>query len=294
MTRRLLRGDHVRLIATSYLWTSLRSGAGVIFLVLSMIVGLVLAGIAVWPVETLEAMSKSGKSADVHFSEIVQEFGPKVLHAFTDASPDQASYLLNDRPALVSLFFILLLAFIPFLASLSGFNQTSGDIGSKGLRYMLFRTERANIFIGRLIATYLFTVAVITLIIAVVGLYTVVKVKFYPAADVVAWLARGWLGCAVFLLPWVALSAWISTTMEIPFLSLLITELGLLLWVVIVHVMATNFDQASYGAYATPWGYKWWLLDASAAKMSAGVAVMLGFTAVFTWLGLRHLDRRDL
>jgi ABC-type transport system involved in multi-copper enzyme maturation permease subunit len=290
----VVRRDHLKLVASSYLRTSLRSGAGVIFLVLSMIVGLVLAGIAVLPIETMQVAAKSGQSAEMAFNEVVAKFGPEVISLFTNVSDETARYWLTDQPALMTLFLIMMLVFLPFLASLAGFNQTSGDIGSKGLRYLLPRTERANIFLGRLIATYVFTLSVITVIFAVVALYTVVKVPYYSTGATLWWVLRGWFACAVFLLPWVALAAWISSTMEFPFLSLLILELGLILWIVIVYVMTKKLEELHYAAYATPWGYKYWLLDQNPAKVLGGVAVMLGFTGAFTWLGLRNFDKRDL
>ena len=287
-----VRKDHVKLVAASYLKTSLRSGAGVIFLVLSMLVGLFLAGIAVWPIEQLQ--QASNQDAAAAFREAVDKWGPGVLGAFADVRHEAAHYLLHTQPALMSVFLSMLLAFLPFLASLAGFNQTSGDIGSRGLRYLLCRTERANIFLGRAIATYLFTLSVMTLVIATVALYTVVKVGFYPASDVLLWLGRGWLASALFLLPWVALAAWISAMMEIPFLSLVIMEVGLLVWVILVWQLGKNIEQAKYAAYAMPWGWRMWLLDPSIGRVLAGAAAMLGFTGIFTWLGLRHFDKRDL
>jgi len=289
-----VRTEHLKLVSGTYMRTSLRSGAGVIFLVLSMIVGLVLAGIATLPVETLQLAAKNGQSAQMAFNEAVAKFGPGVIEYFTNASPDTAKYWLADQPALMSLFLIMMLAFLPFLASLAGFNQTSGDIGSKGLRYLLLRTERANIFLGRMVATYVFTLAVVTVIFAVVAVYTVAKVPYYGTGEVLWWLLRGWFASAMFLLPWVALTAWVSAMMEFPFLSLLISELGLVLWIVITYVMGKNVDELHNAAYATPWGYKLWLLDPNPGMVLAGVAVMVAFTGVFTWLGLRHFDKRDL
>jgi hypothetical protein len=286
-----VRKDHVSLIARAYLRTSMRSGAGVIFLVLAMLVGLVLAAVAVAPIEAIMAKEHNAAAA---FDELVGRWGPAVMSAVTDANNDTATSLLRDHPALISVFLVLLFAFVPYLTFLAGFNQTSGDIGSKGLRYQLLRTERPNIFLGRFIATYVFALAVITLIILIVGLYVVVKVQFYPAGDVILWLARGWFACALFVLPWVALSAWVSAMMDIPFLSLVICEVGLIVWVILVYVMEKNLEQLGYARYLTPWGWRMWLLDPNPARMLAGVGAMLGFTAIFAFLGLRHFDRRDL
>lgn len=292
-----VRASHLKLIAGSHVRNSLRNGAGVIFLVLSMLVGLVLATIAVLPVEKFMSLAENrgvGKTAEQLFTQAINEWGPGVLRAFVGSTPEQSEFFLVDKPALVSLFLILLFAFLPFLGFLSGFNQTAGDIGSRGLRYLLLRTERPNVFLGRLIGTYLFTVAVITVIIAVVGLYVMVKVKFYGAGDVALWLLRGWFAAAVFVMPWVAFCAWISAAIPIPFLSLLVAQGGLAFWIIFVAIMRGKADELGYAAYATPWGYKWWLLDPSLGKMLGAVLIMLAFTALLTFLGLRTFHRRDV
>lgn len=292
-----IRSAHLKLIASSHVRNSLRNGAGVIFLVLSMLIGLVLATIAVLPVEQFMKVSERegvGKTAEMLFNEAIGRWGPDVLSAFVGATPEQAKFFLADQPALVSLFLILLFAFLPFLTFLSGFNQTSGDIGSRGLRYLLLRTERSNVYLGRLIGTYVFTLVVITVIMAVVGLYIIVKVKFYGAGDVLVWLARGWFAAAMFMMPWVALSAWISATIPFPFLSLLVTQGGLTFWIILVAIMRGKEAALGHAAYATPWGYKWWLLDPSLGKMLAAVLIMLAFTAILTLLGLRTFHRRDV
>jgi len=293
-----IRVEHLKLIAASHVRNSLRSGAGVIFLVLSMLVGLILAGIAVFPVEAAmkfsEKLGGQQETAAQVFDKAIHKWGPSVLDTVVGATPAQAHHLLVDKPALISLFLVLLIIFLPFLAALGGFNQTAGDIGSRGLRYLLLRTERANIYLGRLIGTYLFTLAVITVIILVVGLYVIIKVKFYPAGDVVLWMLQGWFACALFALPWIALYAWISASIPMSFLSLLVAAGGLVFWVILVAVMRGKVDEAGYAIYATPWGFKWWLLDPSAGKMVAGIAVMLAFTGLFTFLGLRTFHRRDM
>lgn len=292
-----IRGEHLKLIATGHVRNSLRSGAGVIFLVMSMIVGIALAAFAIMPVEVLQKEADKlgeGERAAQAFNKIVEDYGPRVLDWFTDVGGTQSEYLLRDKPAVVTLFIVLMIAFLPFLANLSGFNQTSGDIGSKGLRYLLLRTERPNIFLGRLIGTYLFTLVVIAIIFAVVALYLLIKIKFYPAADVLIWLLHGLAASAIFVLPWVAFCAWISALIEIPFLSLVICELGILFWVILVAIARARIDEAGYAALATPWGWKWWLVHPSIGRILIGVVVMLAFTALFTWMGLRTFQRRDM
>jgi ABC-type transport system involved in multi-copper enzyme maturation permease subunit len=287
-----IRASHLKLIAGSHVRNSLRSGSGVIFLVLAMLVGLILAAIAVLPIEA--SMKGRTDSADAAvFNEVVSKIGPKVLD-FIGTPPSQNDFLLHDKPALISLFLILLFVFLPFLSALAGFNQTAGDIGTRGLRYLLLRTERANIYLGRMLGTYLFTLAVITVIVAVVGLYVIIKVKFYPTGDVVLWMLRGWFVAALYVMPWVALCAWISAAIPMPFLSLLVSAGGLAFWVIIGWIMKSKMAELGYASYVTPWGYKWWLFDASIATMLLGIVVVLAFTAVFILLGLRTFNNRDV
>jgi len=291
-----LRGDHLNLIARSHVRNSLRSGGGVIFLILSMLIGIGFAAAAILPIEAIQKADSLGKHEDASraFNKLVTDYGPGVLRSFTNVDADQATYLLRDKPALVTVFLVLMIFFMPFLAALSGFNQTSGDIGSKGLRYFLLRTERGNIFLGRLIGTYLFTLAVIAIIFAVFGLYLMVKVRFYPAGDVTWWLVQGFVDCAIYVMPWVAFCAWISASVEIPFLVLVICELGLLFWTILVYILKGKAAWMAYAGFGTPWGWKWWLFDPSIGTWLGGAAAMLGFTALFTWMGLRTFHRRDL
>lgn len=286
-----IRPSHLELIAASHVRNSLRSGAGVIFLVLSMIFGVMLAGgFGVFPFE----MVAKTKGAEFALNELIAEYGPRMLSFVADIDQEQSQFLLVTKPAMISLFLMVLILLVPYFSMLSGFNQTSGDIGSRGLRYVLLRTERANVFLGRLIGTYIFTVAVITIIVFVTGIYILVKVDLYPAGDVIPWLLRGWLACCIFVLPWIALCAWISASMDSPFLSLLVSLVGLVVFVILIWVMKGKAEAIGYGSYITPWGFKWWLLHSSFAKFLAGIAVMLAFGGLFTFLGLRTFHRRDV
>ena len=43
-----------------------------------------------------------------------------------------------------------------------------------------------------------------------------------------------------------------------------------------------------------PWGWKYDLLHGDLMVRMTAMLAMLGFTAVFLWLGLRHFQKRDL
>lgn len=292
-----LRGRHVGLIAKTHVRYSVRGGAGLIFLIISMLSGLIMANVVISPVEQISKMDKeAGGSGDTKkvVDEVVHKIGIPAIKRFTSGDEAQAKYLVLEKPALVSAFMVILMFFLPFLVSLGAFNQTAGDIGNRGLRYQLLRTERVNIFIGRFVGTMIFTFIVLAALIGLVMLYLVIKAKFYPAGDVVAWMLQGCLAMCIYALPWIALCAWISTVIDSAFGSLVIAQVIILFWPILTYLARSANDAASFLQYLTPWGYKWWLLHPDIGMFFAGAGVMLGFTALFGWLGLRHFQKRDL
>ena len=231
-----LRGRHVGLIAKTHVRYSIRGGAGLIFLIISMLAGLMMAGIVISPVEDIQRMEKKaggeGNTQKV-LDEVVHKVGIPAIKRFTSGDEEQAKYLALEKPALVSAFMVILMFFLPFLVSLGAFNQTAGDIGNRGLRYQLLRTERVNIFVGRFLGTAAFTFLVLGALMALVMLYLVIKAKFYPAGDVVLWMLRGYLAMVVYALPWIALCAWISTVIDSAFGSLVVAVLIVMFWPVL-------------------------------------------------------------
>lgn len=256
-----------------------------------------MAAIIIQPIENLKHIQeKTGDRADTGeiVDRAVTKIGLPAVKYFTSCSDEQAEYLVQQKPALVSAFMVVLIFFLPFLVCLGAFNQTAGDIANRGLRYQLLRTERVNIFIGRFIGTYVFTLMVIAGLMAVVMLYLIAKARFYDAGDVIGWMLRGYLTMAVYALPWVALCSWVSTFIDSAFGALVIALLMSLMYPVIVYLASKSNAHLSFLQYFSPWGYKWWLLHPDIGKFFAGTGVMFGFTGLFGWLGLSHFQKRDL
>ena len=183
---------------------------------------------------------------------------------------------------------------IPFLVSAGAFNQTSGDIQVRSLRYVLLRTERANIFIGRFLGTAAFVMAVLGLLCGVVLLYLVGKVRFYPPGDVVLWMAQGFLAILLLSLPYIAFCAWISAAIDSPIISLVISQVVVLFAPVIVYAMTVALAPARYLGYVLPWPLKYELLSPHPLHVAGAGAAMLGYTGLYLWLGLKTFEGRDL
>jgi hypothetical protein len=161
----------------------------------------------------------------------------------------QNDFLLHDKPALISLFLILLVV-LPFLSALAGFNQTAGDIGSRGLlpccapsAPILPRPPPRHVPVhacgdhrdrrGR-------------------RLYVVIKVKFYPTSDVA--VVTAWLVCGGTVRDAVGgLSVDLGGDPD-AVLSLLVSAGGLAVWVIPGWIMKSKMAELIL-AYVTPWGF---------------------------------------
>jgi ABC-type transport system involved in multi-copper enzyme maturation permease subunit len=298
----VLRSPHLQLIAKHSVRHSLRGGAGLIAILATLGLGLILASIVLSPLEQVDQQlarhseidSESAKEARAKADQEIIKIADKAVGWVMDASPAQEEYLTTDKPALVSAVLTLLMIFGPLFACLAGFNQTSGDIGSKGLRYLLIRTERENIFLGRFIGTTIMMAVVYALLFVILAIYLAVKVSVHPTGDMMLWLAGGYLRILMFSVPYIALCAWISSSFDSPFGSLVLSLLFAYVLPIIV-IFAKNASQyAGYLDYLVPWGYKWWLFSEQPAMVAAGVAVMAAFSAGLIWVGNYLFQRRDL
>jgi hypothetical protein len=282
-----LRKAHVGLIAKNHARFSVRSGTGLIFSLITLIAGLIIASIFLDPVAALEGSSDMIKLE-------IQKVAVPVIQWLTDASNEQIEYWLSDKPALITAFMFVFVLLVPFMVCLGSFNQLSGDIGSRGIRYQLLRTERANLFIGRFVGTYLFCLSIYALLFAVVGIFFVAQLDFYSASDVFLWMLRGFWVVAIYSLPYVAFCALISCAVGSPFGSLALSYMFIGITPLLIWFGAKQWEPLQHLGYAMPWSYRLRLFDPDIVVMLTSVAAMLAFTVVFLFLGLRHFERRDL
>lgn len=304
-----LNAPHVSLIARFAVRFALRTGGGLVFLLVASVTALSVASIFTTPIEqVLERQDRDaaahlppgthvprrdvGKAADeILRSDEVQDATKWV----TGADDDEVHYLLISNPALLSAIVIILLMVYPFLTCLGACNQTTGDIGSRGLRYLLLRTERPNIFLGRFVGTYLFIAANTVVVMGIVILYIGLKLRVYPGGELIAWGAQCTLALCILALPYTAMCAWVSGMLDSPFASSVLCTLFAgfpILFFKMLNVAAK--DSVPWLQKLLPWGWKGHLISGDVGARLLGYGVMLAMTLFFLWIGLARFKRRDL
>jgi ABC-2 type transport system permease protein len=295
-----VRGQHLRLVAMQYATHAIRGGTGIVFTLVMLLACLVIASIWVGPMEGKQSMrARFGnvQGAAVSDEEIIHEAKARTFTLVawaTDHDSKMEDHLTFQKPAAISATLMILLFAIPFLVCLGSFNQLSGDIQYKGLRYLLLRTERANLFLGRFIGTVLFTMMILAIFFLVLFLYMTFKARFYGVGEVALWLLQGYVAVVFFALPYIALCSWISASLNSPFLSLTSCELIAASVPVVVSLMTNTEPKFKYVGYIMPWPLKFELLHPNALHVLGAMGVMLAFTGLFVVLGLLTFQRRDL
>jgi len=288
----------LKLICLHTMRHSLRSGSGLVYFLLAMFFGLFVANAVISPFELM--VSQSGGAGPAEVEQGVIQFARPIVEwaiAGGNVGPGTTAwveFLLNGRPALLSAIFFILLFGTPLLIPFGGFNQTSGDIGNRGLRYLLLRTERANIYYGRLLANIILAVAVQILVIATIALYLGLKVRIYDGMAITTWSLQGLFALSILTLPYVAVCAWISASNDSPMTSLFVASAvigGVLLAAFLAQL---KWDGGHWIGWLLPWGVQKQLFrpELSIVVLTGGACLL--YTVVFAWLGARKFRTRDV
>ena len=291
----------IRLVASYSVRFSIRTGGGLMALLVILTIGLTASTFIVKPVEFAMAqgpdLGHSEAETAARIDEISQSDGiVDLVKGLTGSSREETEYLLREQPALLSAIWLVLLLVFPFMACLSGFNQTAGEIGTRGLRYLLLRTARVNIFLGRFLGTFLFTAVSAALMVGVLIAYIGIKMNIYPLMDLLSWGLQGYLSLMLVAGAYLALCAWVSAMLDSAFASLaLCTAIagGSIIVVKLADAMTRGVD-LEWLALLLPWGWKFDLLSGDLGTRLLADGAMLGFMLVFLALGLRTFTKRDL
>ena len=308
-----LNPRHLRLISLYSTRYAVRGGTGIVYLLLVLTFGLVLAQTIISPIEQLQARLKKDHGADIEveklLDEIIDNARPMVEWFLTEGSEDDpdevverhqeeaekwSRYLLDERPAMLSAIFLLMLFGLPLLVAMGCFNQYSGDVGSRGIRYHLMRTERVNIYFGRFLGAALYSVVVMFFLILTIVLYIGFKMKIYEWDALLMWSLWGFFGLSVLTFPYVALAGWISALIDSQFGSLTITSLIVGGVPMLAALGKYTYDEVEYVKYLIPWGVQNQLLHVEGARVALAAVACLFYTAFFLALGYRHFSKRDL
>jgi len=296
---------------------SVRGGIGLVFLLLSLTFGLVVADTMMRPVAAISreiaARSRDNDPAETTrevMRSLIQQAKPVVswmLSSETSSAKNLAGgrrsdgdaetwadYLLDARPGMLSAIFLILLFGWPLVVACGAFDLYAGDIGSRQLRYQLLRADRGSIFFGRLFGMLLTFVAVLVLLGVTVTVYIGCKLSVYSWGDLTAWAAYGTVAMICVSVPYIALCAWLSAASGSSFFSLTMASLVIGGLPLLSLFASVSSQVGRYLLYLLPWGFQMRLFHHEPAQVALAVGGCALQTLLFTWLGYRKFTTRDL
>jgi hypothetical protein len=298
---------HLWLIALYQTRFSIRGGAGLLFFLLVFAVGLIVASVAMLPLEQAEyEVRRAGRPPEAAtrlFRERVQMSVP-LVSAFLgerqwselgDKGEDRwASWLLLERPTLLSQVLLVMLFALPLLAVLGGFNQYAGDVASRGIRFQLLRTERANLYFGRFLGATAYAGLTLAFLLLTVVAFFALRVELYSWGELMAWGARGLLALLLLLLPYLAFTGLFSATVDSPFGALVVSSLPIVGVPIVALFAGMKWEWAAHVKWLLPWGFQSSLLHPDPARFLLAAFGCLAYTALYLAAGYRLFSRRDL
>lgn len=306
---------HLKLIAFYSFRYSVRGGVGLVFMLLSLTFGLMVAHFTLQSVEMAQRKIENSGSQSISTEEVVDKMvstarpiikwvlGSREIDEIEDYSERQkargvlegwTTYLLDEHPALLSAILLILLLGWPFVVVCGAFDLLSGDVQSRGLRFQLIRADRASIYFGRVIGMVLTFILVLAILMVTISVYMGLKLPFYNWLDLIVWGFYGFAALVCISLPYIGLCSWVSSSINSPFASLTISSLIVGAVPTFALLGRNTWEPAGYVNYLLPWGFQHYLFHPDSLIVLAAILGCAGYTAVFLFLGQRHFARRDL
>lgn len=240
------------------------------------------------------------KFAD-QIDQVGRELGPVLglitgmVEALTELPAVAIGRLLDEHPPVLVALFAFVMTLMPLLCMVLGYDQTATDIETRHVRYLLFRTDRMSIYLGKALGALTIIAAAVGLVLLVVGTFLGLRSDSLGGIEGVAYLVRIWVTAVAYAIPFVALLALMSAGVGRARRTLTFT---ILYWFAVGTTSGTlaliihpEFEKLRY-LFPTVGRYDLLLDDPK--DMSGTVLYLLCFTLVAGGLGAWRFRTRDL
>ncbi len=283
------------LIVTRFDYRNLvRSGPGVIFLVVYLFVVVQLGAVSI---DLIPFGAKENPMCKLPAGSAPSKVKDKLQRAippFSNVSPEALRFLECERPVVMSVFFLFSLFGVPFLVLLLSFNQVAGYLHRKSIRYILPKTGRLELYLGLFLSNLKF--------------FTVVSGAVTLAVSL-GWLIVGRnlaFGTVLLFSVQIFIALWLSAVPLIAFMSMMAAMVGkptgtfflgvgfYLAVDIIGGLMSRQTEYAKIFFYVLPLEAKYWFAYPSVGHFLGAAALMVCYTVAYLAIGWAFLRRRNV
>ncbi|MGM0578815.1 MAG: hypothetical protein ACQEXJ_24040 [Myxococcota bacterium] len=282
-----MRRRDVRVVAGFEIGRVLRSRHGLVFIGLLL---LFVLAIALQLFEVADRAEGLGRKLNPAGEQMVFE----IVSWWTELSPGIIQDLFDRHPPVLLALFAALLGITPMFTMLLSFDQTATDIQGRHARYLLVRTDRVSLFVGKALAAWLLLAASMAAAVGIIGGVLMTTPMGLGGVGGVLYLVRVWASVVFFALPFVALMSFTGAWLGRPFLAL-VSGFALQFVVWLGATLGALWDDSLESVrYAFPTAMKYHLVSDGAGDLLPAVAHQAGFAALLFAAGLLVFRRRDI
>jgi ABC-type transport system involved in multi-copper enzyme maturation permease subunit len=202
---------------------------------------------------------------------------------------------LSQVPLVVLVVFKVTLFFLPAYIALMGFDQISGEVGPRSIRYITVRSRRASLLMGKFLVQASLLVGLVLIIDLGIFIYAGLTNPDFTFAALTMNLLKFWLAAIVFSLAYVALTTLCSSLFRLPAVSLIFNIIMLFVfWVMDVIGGALSEKGGKFLRYLSPSYYSGDLLHPQLTEFGISGLAYAAFATVFLGLSYAVLRVRDL
>ncbi|MBJ6763872.1 ABC transporter permease subunit [Myxococcaceae bacterium JPH2] len=203
---------------------------------------------------------------------------------------------LSQVPLVVLIVFKVTLFFLPAYVALMGFDQLSGEVGPRSIRFLTVRARRSSVLTGKFLAQATLLVGLVLVVDLAIFIYARMTNPDFSAAMLVLNLVKFWLAAVVFSLAYVALTALCSSLFRLPAVSLVFNFVLLFVfWLMdTIGRGVADTNPMRFVRYLSPSYYAGNLLHPQLSEFGASGAAYAAFALVFLLGAHGVLRARDL
>jgi ABC-2 type transport system permease protein len=203
---------------------------------------------------------------------------------------------LAQVPLVVLVVFKVTLFFLPLYVALMGFDQVSGEVGPRSIRYLTVRARRSSLLLGKFLSQATVLLGLVLIIDLSIFLYAAATTPDFALGAFTLNLLKFWLAAVVFSLAYLALTTLCSSLFRSPALSLIVNIFMLFgFWLVnLVGSLAAEKSPVGYMRYLSPSHYANNLLHPGLAEFTMSGMAYAVFALLFLGGALLVLRERDL
>jgi ABC-type transport system involved in multi-copper enzyme maturation permease subunit len=203
---------------------------------------------------------------------------------------------LTEIPPVILGVFKVNLFFLPVYVALMGFDQISGEVGTRSIRYVTVRARLSSLLLGKFLVQASLLVGLVLVIDVGIFLYARYSHPNFTLSAMALSLVKVWLATLVFSLAYVALTTFCSSLFRVSGLSL-VFNFALVIGFLLMELVGWYYKDKSfieYIRYLSPSYYSADLLSPVLSEFGRSGLTYVGITLLFLGGAYGVLRARDL